>query len=688
MYDEEKVTYFGLTDARNKRVRFGIKTKDRAKHIYAIGKTGMGKSTLLENLAIQDIQNGEGLAFIDPHGKSADLLLEYVPEHRKKDVIYFAPFDLDYPIAFNVLEDMGVEKRHLVANGLMSAFKRIWADSFSARMEYILNNILLALLEFPGSTLMSVNRMLTDKDFRSAVVANVSDPSVKAFWIEEYGKYTEKFAAEAAPAIQNKVGQFVANPLVRNIVGQEKSSFDIRQIMDDKKILIINLSKGRVGEANANLLGAMLITKIYLAAMSRADLAERDLKLAPQFYLYVDEFQSFANESFADILSEARKYKLNLTIANQYVEQMTEEVRAAVFGNVGTMITFRVGAYDAGVFEKEYAPEFSAEDLVNLQMYQMYLKLMIDGVTSRPFSAVGMPPIARPDISYTDEIIALSREQFANTREKVEENIRNWHVQKIGAKEPVKRVTEKTGERVGERASERVSERAGERSSRESGRAAQPITPADNRREDRGRDIGRGGGREMSGDREGGNRAESTDRPSGSSVRPESRPDRSDRTERSDRSDRRSEAASRARDEDRPRIVGRPTQTEKVSNNSSAPISPVVEDKPIEKPVTKEFADKKASPVSLNSLSSNHPEINKAKNQQKDIKPENVAALREALLSVMGDSEAPKEFKIEKTSNTIHVSAQKTEEVKKDNKDSHTGSLTPDDLKRILDINQ
>ncbi len=451
--------------------------------------------------------------------------------------------------------------------------------------------------------------------------------------------------------------------------------------------MIINLSKGRVGEANANLLGAMLITKIYLAAMSRADLAEKDLKLAPQFYLYVDEFQSFANESFADILSEARKYKLNLTIANQYVEQMTEEVRAAVFGNVGTMITFRVGAYDAGVFEKEYAPEFSAEDLVNLQMYQMYLKLMIDGVTSRPFSAVGMPPIARPDISYTDEIIALSREQFANTREKVEENIRNWHIQKIGAKEPVKRVTEKTGERVSERAGERLSERP----SRESGRVDQPTMPADNRKEDRNGDTGRGRGREMGGDREGGSRTDLTDRPSRSSVRPESRPDRSDRQdrpERSDRSERRSEAASRARDEDRPRIVGRPPQTESLSNTTSLSMPPAVEDKPIEQPVIKEFADKKANPVSLNSLSSNHPEINKAKNQQKDIKPENVAALREALLSVMGNADAPKEFKIEKTSNTIHVSAQKTDEVEKDNKDPHTGSLTPDDLKRILDINQ
>ncbi len=431
MDDNERVTYFGETDARNKRVRFGIKKKDRSRHMYVIGKTGMGKSTFLENLAIQDIQNGEGLAFIDPHGKSADFLLEYIPEHRIKDVVYFAPFDLDHPISFNVLEDVGPEKRHLVVNGLMSAFKRIWVDAFSARMEYILSNIMLALLEYPESTLMGVNRMLVDKDFRTTVVNNITDPSVRSFWVDEYAKYTDKFAAEAAPAIQNKVGQFVANPLVRNIIGQPKSSFDIRAMMDQKKIFIVNLSKGRVGEANANLLGAMLITKIYLAAMSRADLNEKELKEAAEFYLYVDEFQSFANESFADILSEARKYKLSLTIAHQYIEQMTEEVRAAVFGNVGSMVVFRVGAYDAAVFEKEFVPQFSAEDLVNLQQYQMYLKLMIDYVTSPPFSAMGMAPIAKPEKTYVKEIIDSSRAQFAHPREQVEDMIRQWHIDKI-----------------------------------------------------------------------------------------------------------------------------------------------------------------------------------------------------------------------------------------------------------------
>jgi Type IV secretion-system coupling protein DNA-binding domain len=430
--DDEKVTYLGETDARNRRLRFGIKKKDRAKHLYAIGKTGMGKSTLLENLAVQDIMSGEGVCFIDPHGKSADLLLEYVPEHRIKDVIYFAPFDMDNPVSFNVMEDVGPEQRYLVASGMMSAFKKIWVDAWSARMEYILGNIMLALLEFPGSTLVGVNRMLTDKDFRKEVVNHISDPSVKSFWVNEYANYTEKFAAEAAPAIQNKVGQFIANPLIRNIIGQPKSSFDIREVMDNKKILIINLSKGRVGEANANLLGAMLITKIYLGAMSRADLNEKQLAAAPNFYLYVDEFQSFANETFADILSEARKYKLNLHIAHQYIEQMTDEVRAAVFGNVGTMCIFRVGSYDAEVLEKEFAPYFTAEDIVNLQKYQMYLKLMIDGVTSQPFSASGLSPAVKPEINYTNEILASSRANYARPRQQVEDELLAWIQKKFG----------------------------------------------------------------------------------------------------------------------------------------------------------------------------------------------------------------------------------------------------------------
>lgn len=420
---EEKVTYFAETDARNKRIRFGIKAKDRTRHVYVIGKTGMGKSTLLENMAVQDIENGNGFAFIDPHGKTAELLLEYIPEHRKQDVLYFAPFDMEYPIAFNIMEDVGPDKRHLVLSGLMSTFKKIWVDAWSARMEYILSNTILALLEYPDATLLSVNRMYSDKNFRKKVVDNITDVSVKSFWVDEFAKYTDRFTQEATPAIQNKVGQFTSNPVIRNIIGQAKSTFDLRKMMDEKKIIIVNLSKGRVGEVNANLLGSMLITKIYLAAMSRADVDDSVMQTLPNFYLYVDEFQSFANESFADILSEARKYKLNLTIAHQYVEQMSEEVRAAVFGNVGTMVTFRVGATDAEAFEKEFAPQFTAEDIVNLDKYQLYLRLMIDGVGSAPFSATSLPPMPLPSTSSKFSVIDASREQFASPRSAVEKKI-------------------------------------------------------------------------------------------------------------------------------------------------------------------------------------------------------------------------------------------------------------------------
>ncbi|MFA6315454.1 MAG: type IV secretion system DNA-binding domain-containing protein [Candidatus Paceibacterota bacterium] len=436
--DDNRITYFAETDARNKKVRFGIKAKDRTRHVYVIGKTGMGKSTMLENMAVQDIQNGEGMCFIDPHGKTADLLLEYVPKDRIRDVIYIAPFDVDHPISFNVLESVEKDKRHLVSSGLMSTFKKIWEDAWSARMEYILTNTLLALLEYPGATLLGVNRMLSDKEFRKDVVAHVEDPSVKAFWVKEFANYTERMAAEAVPAIQNKVGQFTANPLIRNMIGQAQSSFDFREAMDQRKIIIINLSKGKIGDENMKLLGGLLVTKIYLAAMSRADVPDRMMKVAPNFYLYVDEFQNFANASFADILSEARKYKLNLTIAHQYIEQMDEIVRPAVFGNVGTMIAFRVGATDAEVLEKEFAPVFVIEDLVNLGFTQIYLKLMIDGLSSSPFSATTLPPIIHPDTSYVADIISASREQFSRARDEVEKEIVLFHTPIVPVKAPPK----------------------------------------------------------------------------------------------------------------------------------------------------------------------------------------------------------------------------------------------------------
>ncbi len=421
--EDKRITYFAATHTRGKRDMFGIRGIDRGKHIYVIGKTGMGKSTMLENMAIQDIQNGEGLAFIDPHGSTAEKLLDFVPYERIKDVVYFAPFDTEHPVGFNVMEDVGYDKRHLVVSGLMGALKRIWVDAWSARMEYILQNTLLALLEYPGSTLLDVNRMLTNKTFRNHVVEKITDPIVKAFWTEEFAAFTDTYTREATPAIQNKIGQFTANPLIRNIVGQSFSSFDLRKMMDEKKIFIVNLSKGRMGETNASLLGSMLTVKIYLAAMSRAEESASRLAKLPRFYFYVDEFQSMMNEAFADILSESRKYKLALTLANQYIEQMEEKVRDAVFGNVGTLVVFRVGPFDADVLKVVFEPTFVAEDLVELGLGQIYLTLMVDGVGTPPFSAETIPPIEAPHISYREDCVVNSRTLFGRPRSEIEKGI-------------------------------------------------------------------------------------------------------------------------------------------------------------------------------------------------------------------------------------------------------------------------
>ena len=425
----KNITYFAETNFRNEKKKFGIKKRDRARHMYVIGKTGVGKTTLMENMAIQDILNGEGVGIVDPHGEFAEKMLKFVPENRIKDVLYFAPHDMDWPIAFNVMENVDPTQRHLVANGLLGVFKKIWPDVWSPRMEYILNNCILALLEYPDSTLLGINRMLSDKNYRDKVVNNMSDPVVKAFWTDEFAKYSDRFMTEASAAIQNKVGQFISNPLIRNIIGQSKSSFDIRDLMDKKKIFLMNLSKGRIGEENSRLIGAMLITKIYLAAMSRVDIPENERE---DFYLYVDEFQNFANESFKDILSEARKYRLNLILAHQYIAQMEESIRDAVFGNIGTLITFRVGAYDAETMESEFAPEFEIQDIVGLGFGAIYLKLMIDGMASRPFSAGTLPPIKAAGKTFEEKIIENSREQYATAKKEVEEKIAEWHAQIAG----------------------------------------------------------------------------------------------------------------------------------------------------------------------------------------------------------------------------------------------------------------
>ncbi len=420
---ENDITFFAKTNFRNQDVAFGIKTDDRRRHMYVIGKTGMGKTNLLENLAIQDIQKGHGIAFIDPHGDTAEKLIKAIPSNRINDVIYFNPADQAFPIAFNVMEKVDPEFRHLVASGLVGVFKKIWADSWGPRLEYILRNAILGLLEYPGSTLLGVTRILVDKSYRERVVEKITDPVVRSFWVDEFTQWNDRVLQEVISPIQNKVGQFLSSALIRNIVGQTVSSFDVRKLMDERKILIMNLSKGRLGEDNSALLGAMMITKIQLAAMGRVDIPE---ETRADFYLYVDEFQNFATESFANILSEARKYHLNLILANQYVTQIDEKVRDAIFGNAGSIISFRVGAMDAEFLEKEFEPVFMMNDIVNLPKFQIYLKLMIDGIAGDAFSATTLPPIALEDAGNDEKVIAVSRERYSGSKEEVEEKIRRW----------------------------------------------------------------------------------------------------------------------------------------------------------------------------------------------------------------------------------------------------------------------
>lgn len=419
---KNEITIFAETNFRNKNQRFGIKTDDRRRHIYLIGKTGMGKSTMMENMLYQDIRAGKGVALVDPHGDFVEKILDFIPADRINDVVYFNPADVEYPIAFNMLESLTPEEKNIATSGLIGIFKKLWADSWGPRLEYLLRNAILALMDYPNSTILGVTRVLVDKSFRKKVLAHVTDPIVRAFWEDEYTKYSASFQVEAISPIQNKVGQFLSNSLIRNIIGQVKSSINIREIMDNKKILLMNLSKGRIGEDASALLGAMMITKIQLAAMERVNIPESERE---DFYLYVDEFQNFATESFANILSEARKYRLNLTMTNQYIEQLDEKVQAAVFGNVGTLICFRVGPSDAEILEKEFTPKFTIEDLINIAKYNIYIKLMIDGIASDPFSARGLPPLSTIE-GNAEKIIRVSRERYSRPRAEIEDKIARW----------------------------------------------------------------------------------------------------------------------------------------------------------------------------------------------------------------------------------------------------------------------
>ena len=402
------INFFAKAEFKNKETVFGIKTEDRRKHVYIIGKTGVGKSTLIANMAIDDIRKDRGVGIIDPHGDLSEIILDYIPKRRMNDVVYLEPFDTERPFSLNVLEIKNKQQKDLVASGIVSIFYKLYKDSWGPRLEYILRNVILTLLEAPGATLVDILSLLSNADYRKKVVSALKDPVLKDFWEKEYAKMPDRLKAEAISPIQNKVGQFVTSKMIRNIIGKTKSSIDLEQIMNEGKILILNLSQGKLGEDNTALLGAMLITQIQLAAMNRSFIKEADRK---DFFLYVDEFQNFATQSFIKILSEARKYRLSLTLANQYIEQLDEDITRAIFGNVGTLMSFVVGARDAYVLTREYAEIYTENDLVSLGKFEAVLKLSIDGMTSAPFPVTTLPlPSQKND--NREKIVKLSKEKY------------------------------------------------------------------------------------------------------------------------------------------------------------------------------------------------------------------------------------------------------------------------------------
>lgn len=401
---------------------FGIAAVDERQHIYIIGKTGSGKTTLLRNLILQHIMLGHGVGVIDPHGDLAEELLNHIPPKRADHLVYFNPSDLEYPIGLNVIGSVKPDERHLVASGIVSAFKAIWRDSWGPRLEYILYNAVSALLECRNQTLLGVNRLLTDDHYRYKVVRQITDPFIKAFWASEFESYDERFKREAIAPIQNKIGQFLLNPVVRNILGQVRKNVDIPFVMNNGRLFIANLSKGQLGHDKANLLGSLLVTQFQLGAMARSNQPEAERR---DFYLFIDEFQNFSTDAFASILAEARKYRLCLTLSHQYIDQLPETIRQAVFGNVGTLVAFRMGYTDAEVMEKEFGKTIPATSLADLERYEAVVKLLVEGSNQEPFRAKMMPPLQN-HTGRKERLIALSRERFAMPRTKIEGKLGRW----------------------------------------------------------------------------------------------------------------------------------------------------------------------------------------------------------------------------------------------------------------------
>jgi len=418
----KEVSAFGITNYHNNFIPFGLKREDRRRHVYVVGKSGVGKSKLLELLVIDDLQSAEGMAVLDPHGDLIDGIMRYIPRERIDDVVLFDPSDTEFPIAFNPLEKVEDAYKMQVTIGFLDIFKKLFGDNWTYRLEHVLRYTTLALLDSPNTTVLSILKMLSDKNYRQRIVARIQDSVVKSFWVSEFAAWSEKFDAEAITPLLNKVGQFVATKMIRNIIGQPKTKFDIRRIMDDKKILLMKVSKGLLGEENSSLIGSMIITKIYQAAMSRADTPEEK---RTDFYFYIDEFQNFATDTFSEILSESRKYAMDLTLANQYMGQLSDHVRKTVFGNVGTIIGFRVGAEDAKILAGEYTPVFKERDIINLPVRDFYIKMSVKGEIREAFSGrtIDVPPVTH---DYTREIIEASRRKYCTPRVEVEQMLAAW----------------------------------------------------------------------------------------------------------------------------------------------------------------------------------------------------------------------------------------------------------------------
>jgi hypothetical protein len=407
--DEKKeVNFFGTTEYKNEEEIFGIRSADRRKHMYVVGKTGAGKSTLIANMAIDDIRKDRGVGIIDPHGDLSEIILDYIPNRRVQDVIYLEPFDTERPFHLNVLESRNNQHSDLIASGIISIFSKIYKDSWGPRLEYILRNVILTLLQIPDSTLIDVLPLLSQAEYRKKVIPGIKDEVLKNFWMREFERMPDKLRAESISPIQNKVGQFISSTMIRNVIGHPKSTIDLASIMDDKKILIMNLSQGKLGEDNAALLGAMIINQIQLTAMARAYKSEAERQ---DFFLYVDEFQNFATSSFVKILSEARKYRLSLTLANQYIEQLDQDIQRAIFGNIGTLISFVVGARDGYLLSREFGELYSEADLVSMGKFETVMKLSIDNMTSAPFPARTLPLPAIKN-NNREKIIRLSKEKY------------------------------------------------------------------------------------------------------------------------------------------------------------------------------------------------------------------------------------------------------------------------------------